>query len=90
MTGSPRACPPDRRSPDRRAEVDAALTRLHGRQEHAADLTVLHEEAAADFAETEEERRFHLTHAWVYALVTGDEARVAQLERRLRRLGGLA
>ena len=85
MTGSPRACPPDRR-----AEVDAALTRLHGRHEHAAELSALHEEAATDFAETVEERRFHLTHAWVYALVTGDDARAIRLEGDLRRLGGLA
>jgi len=85
MTGSPPASPPDRRR-----EVDAALTRLHGRQEHAADLSALHEEAATNFAETAEERRFHLTHAWVYALVQGDEARIALLEDRLRIAGGLA
>ena len=84
MTGSPRACPPDRR-----AEVDAALTRLHGRQEHAAELSALHQEAATVFAATADERRFHLTHAWVYALVDGDEARVEALENRLRYLGGL-
>ncbi len=42
------------------------------------------------FAETEEERRFHLTHAWVYALVDGDDARVGPLETRLREVGGLA
>lgn len=85
MTGSPHASPPDRRK-----QVDAALTRLHGRQEHAADLSALHEEAAADFATTAEERRFHLTHAWVYALVTGDDARSETLEAELRRIGGLA
>jgi len=69
--------------------VDAALTRLHGRQEHAADLSALHEEAAADFSKTAAERRFHLTHAWVYALVDGDDTRVAMLEDRLRKAGGL-
>lgn len=89
MTGSHRALPPERRPHDRRAAVDAALTRLHGRQDHAAELSALHEEAAADFAETAEERRFHLTHAWVYALVDGDDARVDMLQRRLRAMGGL-
>ena len=84
MTGSLRVCPPDRR-----AEVDAALTRLHGRQEHAAELSALHEEAATVFAATADERRFHLTHAWVYALVDGDDARIAVLERQLRDMGGL-
>ena len=34
-------------------------------------------------------RRFHLTHAWVHALVTGDAARTAPLEAALRDLGGL-
>lgn len=84
MTGSPPASPPDRRR-----EVDAALTRLHGRQDCADQLSALHEEAAANFAETAEERRFHLTHAWVYALVDGSDARVALLEDRLRLAGGL-
>ena len=70
--------------------MDAALTRLHGRQEHAAELSALHEEAASDFAGTADERRFHLTHAWVYALVDSDDARVNALESRLRAVGGLA
>lgn len=84
MTGSPRASPPDRRR-----EIDADLTRLHGRQDCALELSALHEEAAADFAETVDERRFHLTHAWVYALVDGDDVRVASLERLLKKAGGL-
>lgn len=84
MTGSPHASPPDRRK-----EVDAALTRLHGRQDCAFQLSALHEEAAADFADTPDERRFHLTHAWVYALVDGDDARVTTLERLLKGAGGL-
>ena len=90
MTGSPPVSPPERRRLDRQVEVDEALTRLHGRQEHAAELSALHEEAAADFATTAEERRFHLTHAWVYALVLGDDDRSAALETELRRIGGLA
>ncbi len=90
MTGSLRASPPDRRVPDRKAEVDADLTRLHGRQDCASQLSALHEEAANDFAVTAEERRFHLTHAWVYALVDGDDARIVTLEDQLRRLGGLS
>ncbi len=84
MTGSPPVSPPDRRK-----QVDAELTRLHGRQEHAADLSALHEEAAADFAATQNERRFHLTHAWVYALVDGDDARVDILQAELIAIGGL-
>lgn len=52
-------------------------------------MSALHEEAATDFAETTDERRFHLTHAWVYALVDGDDARIAVLEQQLRDMGGL-
>ncbi len=89
MTGSLRASPPDRRIPDRKAEVDADLTRLHGRQDCAYQLSALHEEAADHFAKTEDERRFHLTHAWVYALVDGHDARVTSLERLLKEAGGL-
>lgn len=85
MTGSPPASPPDRRG-----QVDADLTRLHGRQDRAAELSALHEEAATAFAETVNERRFHLTHAWIYALVDGDDARIAALEAALRKTGGLA
>ena len=84
MTGSLPASPPDRRT-----EVDDALTRLHGRQGCAFQLSALHEEAADDFAKTADERRFHLTHAWVYALVDGDDARVISLEHRLKEAGGL-
>lgn len=84
MPGSPPASPPDRRR-----KLDADLTRLHGRQDCAKQLSALHEEAATDFATTNEERRFHLTHAWVYALVDGDDARIAGLETELRDAGGL-
>lgn len=73
-----------------RAALDEELTRLHGQTAHAARLSVLHETAAAEFAAGPEEARFHLTHAWVYALVDGNDARIGVLERQLRAIGGLA
>ncbi|MEM8751676.1 MAG: hypothetical protein AAGF90_01735 [Pseudomonadota bacterium] len=70
------------------AALDEELTRLHGRVEAAARLSELHEAAAA-LQPTPEARRFQITHAWVFALVDGDEGRAARLERELRALGGL-
>jgi len=69
--------------------LDDELTRLHADVEHAARLSQLHEQAAQLFSDQPEARRFQLTHAWVFALVDGDEARVASLEAELRTLGGL-
>ena len=71
------------------ALLDRELTRLHGDLDHAARLSALHEQAATHFAADPGARRFLLTHAWVYALVDGDEPRVAALEAELRVLGGL-
>jgi len=71
------------------AALDAELTRLHADIAHAARLSVLHEEAAAIFAHDPGAQRFQLTHAWVFALVDGDDARVAMLEAQLTDLGGL-
>jgi len=51
-------------------------------------LSALHEQAAALMTDPTA-RRFHLTHAWVHALVAGDEARIATLEHQLRALDGL-
>lgn len=73
----------------RAATLDAELTRLHGDPGAAARLSTLHLKAAAFFEGDAGARRFQLTHAWVYALVAGDDARVEELERRLRALGGL-
>lgn len=84
MTGSPAASPTERR-----AALDAALIRLHGRAEAAAELSALHEAAAGMLAADPGARRFHLTHAWVYALVEGDEPAAARLEGALIALGGL-
>lgn len=81
MTGSPAAWPPEA------ARIDAELRRLHGRHEPAR-LSALHRAAAEMVADTSA-RRFHLTHAWVFALVDGDEAAAAGLEAELRALGGL-
>lgn len=60
---------------------------LHDSSDHMA-MSGLHEQAA-DRLIPPSEQRFHLTHAWVYALVTGDSVRVEALEKRLRTLGGL-
>ena len=73
---------------DRKA-LDAELTRLHNDVAHAKRLSELHEEAAALFAGDAAARRFQLTHAWVFAMVDGDEARAARLEEELRTMGGL-
>lgn len=73
----------------RKAALDEELTRLHGQLDHAARLSGLHEDAAVIFDDDMRAERFHLTHAWVYALVDGDEARVATLEARLIELNGL-
>lgn len=82
MTGSPAV--------SREAEaaaLDAELIRLHG--SGAADrLAVLHERAAG-FLGDPGARRFHLTHAWVFALEAGDGSRVDRLETALREVGGL-
>lgn len=79
MTGSPPA------SPDARA-LDRALIALHG-SGRAAELSHLHAEAAAMMTDVGAER-FHLTHAWVFALEAGiDEERA--LRRQLKALGGL-
>ncbi len=69
------------------ASLDAELRRLHGSGDARA-LTTLHLQAAA-LMPAPGARRFHLTHAWVYALVAGDSERVDHLERELRAAGGL-
>lgn len=71
------------------AALDEELTRLHGQLDHAARLSDLHQDAAVVFDNDMRAERFHLTHAWVYALVDGDDARVGELEARLMELGGL-
>ncbi|MEM9012508.1 MAG: hypothetical protein AAGE18_14875 [Pseudomonadota bacterium] len=81
MPGSQTACRTDP------AALDAALHRLHGTPA-ARELSLLHEEAAGLFDDTGS-RRFHLTHAWIYALVAGEGARIGALEAELRALGGL-
>ncbi len=77
-------------SPSEKAvALDAELTQLHADNAHAARLSVLHEEAAAMFYDDPAAQRFQLTHAWVFALVDGDDRRVAMLEAKLTTLGGL-
>ncbi|MGM0585929.1 MAG: hypothetical protein ACQEUZ_14890 [Pseudomonadota bacterium] len=76
-TGSPPA------SPEARA-LDARLRALHGTG-RAGELSRLHARAAGLLG-TPEARRFHLTHAWVFALEAGEDA--AALEAALRAAGG--
>lgn len=71
------------------AALDAELTRLHGRMDQAERLSTLHEAAAGAFGGDPGARRFQLTHAWIYALVHGDDARATRLEAELVALGGL-
>ena len=72
-----------------KAALDAELTALHNDVAHAARLSKLHEDAAALFADDPGARRFQLTHAWVFAMVDGDDARAERLARELKALGGL-
>lgn len=81
MTGSPAA------SPDRAGALDARLLALHG-SGRSAELSRAHEQAA-ELVGDDLGRRFHLTHAWVFALEAGDEPRIAALESRLSALGAL-
>lgn len=71
----------------KRADLDAELTALHNDVAHARRLSALHEEAAG-LAGDPAERRFQLTHAWVFALVDGDDDRAARLEAELKKIGG--
>jgi hypothetical protein len=67
--------------------LDAAL-RAHHPDGDARVLGALHIRAAALLPDPAAQR-FHLTHAWVYALVAGDDPQIADLESRLRALDGL-
>jgi hypothetical protein len=79
MTGSPTAS-----AEAEAAALDARLRALHetGRAE---ELSALHLRAAALLGEPAA-RRFHLTHAWVFALEAGTGAEA--LEAELRAAGG--
>lgn len=66
------------------SELDAALRT----ERDPKRLMVLHQAASAAL-DAPAAQRFHLTHAWVYALVCGDDAEVAHLERELQRRGGV-
>ena len=68
------------------AAVDADLIRLHGSRE-IAKLSCLHEKAAA-LLDDAGARRFHLTHAWVYALECGDKDRANRLARVILSVNG--
>ncbi|MEO1199415.1 MAG: hypothetical protein AAFX39_09295 [Pseudomonadota bacterium] len=89
MTGS-QAASADRLGGDPidRAELDVALKALHGTGA-AGELSRLHETAAEMMADSAS-RRFHLTHAWVFALEAGDVERSNSLEAKLCALGGLS
>ncbi|MEM8658933.1 MAG: hypothetical protein AAF813_09195 [Pseudomonadota bacterium] len=66
------------------AALDAALSRAGPAEERVALYR-----AAAEMMTTPEARRFHLTHAWIYALEAGEPDVIATLEDALRDLGGL-
>jgi len=67
--------------------LDAELTRLHGGPD-SAQLCAMHMKAV-DLKNDLGWQRFHLTHAWIYALVEGDHKTEADLANTLRALGGL-
>lgn len=69
------------------AEIDAAL-KADPEGNNPAQLAELHE-AAATLLQKPEEKRVHLTHAWVYALVLGDEALSSKLENHLKAINAL-
>jgi hypothetical protein len=69
------------------AEIDAALKRLHGTGA-ASELSGLHAQAASRLGDPDA-IRFHLTHAWVFAMEAGEEARALELSAALREMGGL-
>lgn len=68
--------------------LDRELIDLHNDVAHARRLSELHEAAAALHANDPKARRFQLTHAWVFALVDGDDVRAERLAADLRALGG--
>lgn len=70
----------------RAAALDADLRRLHGSNDDAAELSRLHEEAAG-LMDSAAARAFQLTHAWVYALVAGENARADALAAAIGRAG---
>lgn len=66
------------------AALDAALRTTTD----AAARVELHRRAA-EVVDLPPERRFHLTQAWIYALVSGQGEVADALEQELRTLGGL-
>ncbi len=69
-------------------ELDREMRALH---EGGAPIRrcEVHEQAADLLGTDPNARRFHLTHAFVFALEAGDWPRAAGLERALREAGGL-
>ncbi|WP_299374378.1 hypothetical protein [uncultured Tateyamaria sp.] len=65
-------------------DLDARLLAAHTEHDHAA-LVALYNEAA-QAAETDDARGFFLTHAYVFALETGD-ARATALHAELVAMG---
>lgn len=71
---------------DKRAELDARLAALHLNgppQDRAAAY-----EDAASAMDDPKAARFHLTHAYVFALEAGDELTASRLKSQLADLGG--
>jgi hypothetical protein len=71
----------------RLARLDRLLRALHGAP-RPARLSALHRVAAATLPDPAA-RRFHLTHAWIFALEAGDDPLTEALETDLRAVGGL-
>jgi len=69
-------------------QLDAALLDLHGSGK-AAELSVLHQQAADMLVDDAFAVRFHLTHAYIFALEAGAWEDVSRIEPMLVKLGGL-
>jgi hypothetical protein len=76
------------KAPRSDADIDADLKRLHGTGS-SAELSRLHQDAAGRLSDPRA-IRFHLTHAWVFAMEAGDSARAERLAAELRRMGGIS
>lgn len=72
---------------DRGMALDGLLQSLHADGPPAKRAAAY--EQAAGFVGAPEAERFHLTHAYIFALEAGDEVAELRLANRLRALGGL-
>ena len=73
---------------DKLKQLDNALLELH-KSGKVKELSTLHQEAAELLDGDDFAVRFHLTHAYIFALEAGAWEDVTKIEPELVRLGGL-